>query len=260
MVKEKRVIGFLFLALGIFFTSSAYSQTESPALHQRPVISILGRLSLEKHGESEWLVLHAKNAETYQITGNLGEKLKDSLLELGEKNLVFVTGNQDGKYNIACERIYSYKDNKQGERELKIDTKCIRYYNLEVSQILFAKKSDEEIPPAKRDSEEERKAANNLTRQTLSRPVMGEIYAKITSINLKSALKTVEAANRDKNSPIEKITLMITADTHIAKKMGEAQEPVSLKAEALKAGQEITAVYSKDEFKTEAIYITITKE
>lgn len=259
MIKEKRVGG-LFLLSCILFVPLVYAQTELKPLHGRPIISVVGRLAPEKHGEEEWLVLHAKNAETYLIIGDLREKLKNSLLELGENNLVFVTGNQDGRSAVSCERNYQYEENKKGERELKIDTKCIRYYNLEVTDILFAKKSDEEIPPPKRDIEEERRLTKGIGQeQPLIPPIVGEIYGRVSSVNLKSPIKTIKVTNRDKDSPLKKITLIISPDTRIAKKIAE-EEPIALSAGALKAGQEVTAVYSRDEFKSEALFITITKE
>jgi hypothetical protein len=222
-------------------------------------ISVLGRLSSEKHDPEEWLVLHAKNAETYLITGSLGEKLKNSLLELGENNLVSVTGIRDGRSHISCDQSYKYEYNKKGERELKIDTKCIRYYDLGVTQILFAKKSDEEIPPPKRDIEEERRLTKRTGQQSLIQPIVGEIYGVVSFINLKSPIKTVEIANRDKDSPLKKITLIISPDTRIAKKIGE-EEPMAFGVNALRAGQEVTCMYSRGELKSEALFITITKD
>jgi len=222
-------------------------------------ISVLGRLSAEKHGQDEWLVLHAKDAETYLITGGFGEKLKNSLLELGENNLVFVTGIRDGRSHISCGQSYEYKSSKKDERQFKIDTKCIRYYDLRVIQILFAKKSDEEIPPPKRDIDEERRLIKTGGPQALIPVIMGEIYGKITGVNLESPIKTVEIANLDKDSPLQSITLLIGPDSRIAKKIGK-EEPMALSVEALKTGQAVTAIYSKGELKNDAIFITITKE
>jgi hypothetical protein len=257
MTKKKARIGLFTLAGCIFCLALAYSQTERRPLPERPIISVVGRLALEKHGKDEWLVLHAKNAETYLITGNLIEKLKNSFLELGQNNLVSVTGNQDGRSRLICEQSSQYEYNKRGERELKISAKCIRYYNLEVAQILFAKKSDEEIPPPKRDTEAEKMTIRDAGQQTLMPVAIGEIYGIVSSINLKSPIKTMEINNQDKGSPIKKITLIISPDTRIAKKIGE-EEPITLRAEALKVGQKVTAVYSRSEFKAEALFITIT--
>lgn len=258
MIRKKRIAQACLLILFVF-TTLAYSQTETRPLHERPIISVLGRLSIEKHGQEDWLVLHAKNAETYHLTGNLQDKLKNSLLDLGEENLFFVTGKQDGSSSVSCTRSYKYETKKKGQRELKTDSQCIRYYNLEVTDMLFAKKSDEKIPLPKRDIEEEKRLSQIPGPQPLIPPIIGEIYGKISALNLKSPIKTVEVTNRDKDSPMKKLTLVISPDTRIAKNIGK-QEPMALPKEALKDGQEVTAVYSRSEFKAEALFITITKE
>lgn len=259
MQKKKRVKLALFVWVGVFIFSLAYGQTELKTLHEQPIISVIGRLTTEKHGQKEWLILHAKDAQTYLLTGSFKEQLKNMFLEFGENNLVSVTGNQDGRSNVSCEQNYKYEEDKKGERNLKIDVKCIRYYNLEVTQILSAKQSDEKIPPPKRDIEEERGLTKQTGRQPLIAPIIGEIYGKITAVSLRSPIKTIEVTNQDKNSPLKNITLVVSPDTRIAKKIGK-EEPIALRAEALKEGQRVTAVYSRDELKTEALFITITKE
>jgi hypothetical protein len=174
---------------------------------------------------------------------------------------VSVAGNRAKRSYIYCERSYQYVDTKKGGKELKIDTKCIPYYNLEVSQILFTKQSDEEILPPERDAQVERIAMANTKSPNQSQipAVTGEIYGKITSLNLKSPIKTIEIANRDKENPLKKIILIISGDTRIVKKTGE-QEPMTLSETSLMPGQEVTAQYMRDELKTEALFITITKE
>lgn len=259
MVKEKLVYGLSLLTF-LFFLPLDSVQAQTEPLHQRPIISVMGRLALEKHGEEEWLVLHAKNAETYLIKGNLTEKLKNLLLELGEDNLVFVTGNQDGRSNVSSERSYRYEYNDEGERVLKIDVKAIRYYYLDVTQILFAKESDEAIPPPKRDIEEERRLMASKGVQGLEPLIRGELYGKITSVNLRAPIKTIEITNRDKSSPLKKMSLIISSNTRVARKLGEQEEIMALSPKALKRGQEVTVVYSREGVKNEALFITITKE
>jgi len=261
MVRIKKSWGLFPLILVFFLLSLAYSQTELQPQDKDSNISVVGRLAFEKPGQEELLVLHAKDAQTYLIIGTFREKLKNSLIELGQNNLVSITGNKDGRYNTACERFYKYEYNKQGEKELKTEARCIRYYFLEATDILFAEKSDEEIPPPKRDTKEEERMRENRRGQPPTREllVMGEIYGRVTAVNLKSPIKTIEVANRDKDSPLKKITLLITGKTRIAKKIGE-QEPMTLTEKALKPKQEITAAYVRGEFKSEAIAITITKE
>jgi len=257
MKKRKAILGLLGL-FSILAWGLGYAQTESQPSPAASVISTEGRLTTEKHGEEEWLVLHAKDATTYLISGNLREQLKNKLLELGANNLVSINANIDGRSHVSCDQSYQYEAKEKGEKELKISTKCIRYYILEVTRILSAKKSNEEIPPPKRDVAEESRLTRNLKQQPLIAPIMGEIYAKITAVNLKSPIKTLEVANQDKDSPIKELTLVISPDTRIVKKIG-AEEPLGLRAEALKAGQKVTVVYSKGELKAEALFITITE-
>lgn len=260
---RKNILEYLGISLIIILSLNCLSWAEenlkASLPPQRPIISVLGRLALEQHGEEEWLILHAKDAQTYLIIGSLREKLKSLLLELEEKNLVSLRGNQDLRSNVVCERTYQYEDNKKGERILKIQTQCIPYYHLEVTQILEAKISDEEIPPPKREIEEEKRLTKQIAAPDLMPALIGEIYGKIKKINLKSPIKTIEVENRDKDSPLKQITLIISPGTQIVKKIGQ-EEPMTLRLEALKAGQEVTCIYSRDEFKSEALFITITKE
>ncbi|MFH0913019.1 MAG: hypothetical protein V1884_01885 [Candidatus Omnitrophota bacterium] len=258
MLKEAALI-FGLLSISIFPLPLVYSQTDSLALTENSIVSVEGRLAVEKHGQEEWLVLHAKDAQTYLVTGNFSGKLKNTLLELGKKNLVSLTGILDGKSNISCAQSSQYEYNEKGERILITDTACIRYYHLGVTQIDSTKTSDEKMPPAQRYADEERRMSANRGTQGLTPLITGEIYGKITSANLRSPIKTITVANQDKDSPIESITLIITAGTRIVEKIGE-KEPLALRTDALKTGQNVTAVFSKDELKNEALLITITKE
>lgn len=264
MLKKEKIIG-LFL---LFFLSVAwvYAQDEvknaTKPLVEQKTVSIEGRITLEKQGKEEQLILHAKNAKTYLVLGELKDKLKTSLLELGQGNVVLLEGNLDDGDHLSCRHSSQYEYDKEGNPVLNRDVQCIRYYHFIAKQILFAKKSDEEIPPPERDTEAEKKAkdeARRLERLMQPPPIIGEIYGKIKSINLKSPVKTIVIVNRNKASERKEMTLMLMANTKIAKKIGDT-EPIWLMAEALKAGQEVTAMYSRTELKTEALAITITKE
>lgn len=258
MMKEK-MLAKLFLFIFFFFLPALYVQAENKPLRQQPVVTVLGRLALENHSGKEQLILHAKNAETYLVIGNLIEKLKSSLKETGNNNMVSVTGNKDGRNNLSCQRSYKYEYDIKGERTLKIDAKCIRYHYLEITQILSIEQSDEQIPLPKRDIGEERRLLTIRETQGAEPLITGEIYGKIKSINLKSPVKTIMITNRDKTSPLKKITLLITSNTRIARKIGE-EDPMMLSPKALKPGQEITAVYLRDALKSEALFLTITKK
>ena len=223
--------------------------------HEYPIITTSGRLTLEKPGKVDRLIFHSKEANAYVIKGELTEKLKALLLDLGEDNLVTLTGKQDGSYNVSCRNTYHF----DAEGNQKIETRCIRYYNLEVTKIIETKKSDEEIPPPKRDIEEERKARISL-RQTRGLILRGEIEGKISSLNLRSPIKTMEVTYRDKDNKLINKVFFLTSNTRIAKKGLDTEEPMYLSINSLRVNQEITLIYARDERKSEVLFITITKE
>jgi len=270
MEKKNRLFLLLFLflpiTLGPYSANNIWAADESKPIQIKilqpdewPVVTTLGRLVLEKHGEKEWLVLHAKDAKTYIIKGGFVEKLRSLLLDLGKDNLVTVTGKQDGSYDISCHNIYKFdaKGNKI------IDTQCIRCYNLGITQIIEAKKSDEKMPPPKRDIGEEKKVMMNAL-SGLQKEGLVQILTKegtISSINLRSPIKTIEITYQDKDNQLRKEVLLLSPNTRIAKKnIADDKEPMYLSVNSLQSGQRITAVYSRDERKSEALFITITKE
>lgn len=261
---------FLFLPvmLGIYCATSIWADEEPREIeitilqpHEYPIITVSGRLLLKKPADKERLLLHSKDATAYSIKGELVEELKSLLLDLGEKHIISVTGNQDGAYSTSCHNSYGF----DAASNRTIDSQCVRYYNLEVTKIIDAKRSDEEIPPPKRDSEEEEKARATALYQdqtltaSLTPKVMGEIQGRINSLNLKSPVKTIEITNRDKDSQLTKLTLFLTNNTRVAKTTKD-KEPMYLSTSALREEQEVTAVYIRDELKSEALFITITKE
>ena len=69
----------------------------------------------------------------------------------------------------------------------------------------------------------------------------------------------IELANADKDSPLKKISLVLSPDTRIALALPE-KEPVGVGLKALKKGQQVTAVYTRTELKSTAQFITITSE
>lgn len=256
---------FLFITLKISSTANLWAAEESKPIqikilqpHEWPIVTTTGKVDLERHGEEEWLILHDRDGETYHIKGELVGKLKGLLLDLGEYNLVTVTGKQDGSYNVSCCNTYKF-DSKSNRI---IDTQCIRCYHLEVTQIIEAKKSDEEMPSPKRDVEEERKARISALSQLQKEGLiqMGEIEGKVSSLNLRAPIKTLEVTYLDKNNQLIKKVLFLTSNTRIAKKGLDSEEPMYLSINSLKVGQEITLIYSRDERKTEALFITIKEE
>lgn len=272
-MKKKINYNFLFLCIAltaaITIPASVKAQDEDrpkkPVIikiigpHEVPIITTTGRLSLEKRGTVEQFTLLDKNGESYLIKGTLVGELKKVLLDLGENNLVTVRGNQDGSYGSSCHTSRGF--DSQGKKT--IDSKCIRYYNLVVTRIIETKKSSEKMPQAKRDAEEEKKAMQSA----LSRPQlegltqMIQIEGKITSLNLKSAIKSMEVTYHDKNNQAINKTLLISPKAQIAKvNLKDKENPIYVDANALKIGQEIVLTYSRNEQVSEAILITITKE
>lgn len=258
---------FLSITLGICSINNIWAAEKSKPIRIKilqpeewPIVTTLGRLVLERRGEKEWLVLQAKDAKTYLIKGGLVEKLKSLLRDLGKDNLVAVTGKQDNSYNLSCRNIYKF--DSRGNKI--IDTQCIRYYHLEVTQILEAKKSEEVMPPPKRDVEEERRtkmsALSHLHQRSLMQTQIREIRGKINSLNLKSPIKTVEVSYRDKDNQVIDKVLLLTSNTRVAKKKLDNEKPMYVSVNSLKADQEVAVIYARDERKAEALFITITKE
>lgn len=225
------------------------------------VVSVVGRLSLEARGKNEQLILHGKDAKIYQIQGELVEKLKSTLSDLGKDNLVSLSGTIDGLYSTSCTTNYSFSD--KGEKI--VSAQCFRYYILNVTQINEAKKSNEEIPPPERDIAEEQKAkAVALRRPQLQStgPQIGQIKGVISAINFRSPIKTIKVTFRDKNKkPVNK-NFILSSGTYIAKKQPQGEGMMRVDIESLRKGQEVSVGYSHDELKrrSDALFITIIKE
>jgi len=260
MLYLKKLLGFSFLMV-IFSASWSYAQNApAPNIPAKTEVTVTGRLSVEKHGQegqNEWLVLHAKDSATYLIKGALRGELKNALLELGENNLVSVLGEQDGSSAVVCERTTKPEDNQKGAKELKSTVKCVRYYTLSVTRVISKEKSQEVMPLPKTDSAEEEKVLKGGVATTPM--ILGQIYGKISAANLRAPIKTIEVTNRDQDNPLKEITLIITSDARIAKKIGK-EDAVALNLEGLKADQEVTVIYTKQETESKALVITITKE
>lgn len=223
-------------------------------------ITVSGRLLKEQHGKEERLILHSKEGLAYILKGNLGGKLKEALEDLGQDNIVSLSATKDGSYVISCHN--SYEFDTQGKR--KIETKCIRYYNLDVNEIIEAKESSEELPPLKRDIEEERRALTStlgqLQQPNLSPPTFGQLEGKISRLNIRSPLKTMKVTYRDKDNKRLKKVFLLSANTRIAQKNVDTEQIMYLTVSSLKAGQKVAVIYSRDERKAEALFITIIGE
>jgi len=253
---------FLGVIFGVLFIIMAwvplYAQDKPES--QENIVSLEGRLKLEPREKGERLVLYGKDRKVYIIYGEFEELLKSSLLDLGEDNLVSVSGIPRKEYDTVCKTKYGF--GPQGERTL--DTQCIRYYYLKVTQINEAKKSDEEIPPPERDVKEEEKARKSaldrIYRKSITDLTIRSIEGKITSLNLRSPIKTVKIRSQIKKERFRDKVLLLTSNSRLAKKIVGTEEPMFLDFNSLRVGQRVYIEYIEDEYKPEALFITITKE
>ncbi|MDD2702393.1 MAG: hypothetical protein PHC33_00045 [Candidatus Omnitrophica bacterium] len=258
MKKHALIIPGLLTATLLSFFPHVYAQKAAAAVKQPEIITVHGRLELEKHGETDWLILHSKDAQTYLIKGNLRDTLKKIFLDLGTKNLVRITGKKNGKYNVSCSRRSFYETNDKGENELVTKSRCYRYYYLEAVKIVSSEISEEIMPESIRDSKQE--VLSQSGSPNIPRPIVGEIRGTISNLNmtLKNPIKSVEISNLDAGAPLKKILLILTPDTRILQNVPN-ENPMPMDNSALEIGQEVTAMYQRDENKAEALSITINK-
>ena len=226
-------------------------------------IQVSGKVSVEKmQNNKDRIWFTDLQGKSYRLSGELSGELKDKFAELGENNLFSLKITPDGKFSLSCEKTQTYVFNDKNERTLQIDAKCIRAYFAGIDAILSAQRSDKPGPEPIRDIVEERNliAASASSQKPGIIPfTTGEIYGKISAMDIKSPFKTLTVTNRDSSDALKKISAIITQNTRIVKKIGAA-EPIILLPKALSVGQEVTLVYARDELKNEALYITITKE
>ena len=246
------------ILLACFTFVRAETNKEEGSIPVPGISSVIGRLSLEQHGEDQWLVLHAKNSDTYLVTGKLQQDLKQTLAELGENNLFFLTGTLTGQSNVSCSQKNSFEYDNKGKKIKISDTVCIRYFIFDVFEVLSSRVSEEKIPDPKREIAEERRLIKQSAAE-LTPAAHGEFFGTITAVSIQSPIKVIELANADKDSPLKKISLVLSPDTRIALALPE-KEPVGVGLKALKKGQQVTAVYTRTELKSTAQFITITSE
>ncbi|MDD5347780.1 MAG: hypothetical protein PHT59_04115 [Candidatus Omnitrophica bacterium] len=231
---------------------------EQPA-RQQGLVRVTGRLITQGDGQDEWLVLHARNGQLYRITGDLAKTLGGVLSTRGQKNLVTVAGFPDDRSLAPCSSSSTYEYNDKGEQVLKTEVRCLQYFDLNCVELIENTVSDEEMAPALRDKAAEDQFRSTMPRANPVTAIVGEIYGIIESVQLRGPVKTVTVRNRDTASSLKKISLILEPQTRIVRKIGFA-EPIGLSPNALEAGKEVTVVYARDERKTVASFITITKE
>ncbi|MFA5319657.1 MAG: hypothetical protein WBE75_05165 [Candidatus Omnitrophota bacterium] len=261
---------FCFIIISLFLCtnllSAAENKIKTPSITPTPPakgvqVLITGKVSIEQGKNKERINLTDLQGKSYRLFGELLKDLKTKAIELGDNNLFSLKITPDGKNSLSCEKVQTYTFNNKNEKTLQIEAKCIRSYFAEVNEIVSAGRSDKPTPEPARDTAEEHNiiVASASQKSGIIPFTTGEIYGKIGAVDLNSPFKTVLVVNRNTSDALKNISLVITQNTRIAKKIGMA-EPINLLPNALAAGQEVTAVYARDELKSEALYITITKE
>ncbi len=222
--------------------------------------AISGRVSVQKQGTDEWIVLHGRDAKAYLITGPLREELHKIALEKNGHALVSLQGTLTGEHTASCEHTSTIASGDEGEKIRTTDIRCIKYSYYEAFSIVSVEESDEQLPPLQRDAQIESATARygNAPPAAFSE-VMGEIYGVIKACNTRAAVKTLEIANADAQSPLRSLTVILTSETRITKRIGGA-DPAPLLPQNLRPGQRVTVVYSRNEFRSKALYITVIRE
>ncbi|MCU0650691.1 MAG: hypothetical protein MUC52_00455 [Candidatus Omnitrophica bacterium] len=249
----------LFLAAACLFSMPVCAGLCQPAPKADPALTLSGKIFLQKHGKSEWVVLHAKNSKAYLLIGDLLDNLKAISSDKNPRIIVTLTGSLDGKSNVSCKQQTSVEADAKGNKKTSTKVNCIRYHVFDVLSIDSAAESDETIPAPLPDVAAGQKALRAAEQAVRKQGIMGEIYGRIKSCNIQSVPKTIDVQNADRTSPLKSLTVIITADTRIVKKIGQT-EPSPLLAENLKPGQRVTVVYTRNEIRSEAMFITVTKE
>jgi len=240
----------------------AQSETSgnTPNTRKTEQVTVTGRLLLDKKSKTETFLVHSLDKNGFFIQGIMAEQLRKILKETGENNIVCINGEKTGTFDIYCEKKNSFETNLNGERVLKSEVKCVRYYELKPTAIVSFKKSDEPVPEPARDTGEERRIAQRSETLVGVKPIVGQMRGIITTLNLgvKTPLKNMVVTNIDKNNPLQKSTILLTNQTRITKYV-DKDKLLPLAMSALETGQEITVVYSRDETKIEAITVHIEK-
>lgn len=238
----------------------AYAQNLTGPQKTSTVTSVVGRLALEEnHGAEPWLVLRAKNGTSYLIFGKKLADLRALLAKYGADNIVFLTGYVDGRSNISCGQDAVPAVDEKGREYKKMETTCIRYYLFDVRQVIYAKRSDEQMAPATRDAEQEKLVKESHPASVKPAPITGEISGTITALNLRSPIKTIEITDPSPDAVIKKVVVLLKPTTSVTRK-GGAQGPLVVASTALKVGQSVSVSYTRKETVSTALAISILSE
>ncbi len=215
------------------------------------IITVTGRLSQDKRVAAGSIFITCKDSKTYIVLGSFVDKLKQVFLDLGEKNVVTVSGIFDGKHEIICSNQYGF----DSANNPIADSRCIRAYHIDVTAITENKASPEEFPAPERYSEEENRVKDALAssgKGLLKPPGLTQRAIRkviVTAVNLRSVIKTVEIKFKDKDGQTIKDTLIISPETVFVRggtdKLTEGKsQPASITE--LKPNQEISVIYTID--------------
>jgi hypothetical protein len=253
--------------ISAFFCISAFCASallpdlcfSQPQPAKSTAITVTGKVFVQQHGKTQRVVVHSKDAKAYLITGDLVEKLKTIAGENNDRALLTLDGIQNGGANISCDRSNSFETDDKGGKKMSVKVRCIRYNHLNVTAISSIVQSDEKMPEPQGDKAAEEQALKGEEKPNRSQGIVGEIYGTIKSINLQSVPKTIEIQALDKTSPLQTLTVIIISGTRMVKHIKDT-EPSPLLPENLKIGQRVTVVYTRNEIRTEALFITVTKD
>lgn len=253
MTRYRVTILILFLFI-LAFSLKAFSQQQQPAVESESELKILrGRLCLcflDEPGK-EWLYLHSSSGKAFRIKGELKEELKKAISDLGEENFVSIAGKEHNSSVSKCATTYDYDSSG---RRTRMETICVTYYDLEVTEILNlnAEESGHGLSPLERNVFMEKRITDRISAQPPQLPwsVTGEMEGKILSANIRTPIKTIKVAGKDKE-----MHFIIKPSTRIVKIMDG--EIVNLSVNSLKIRQKVFVIYRRYEDKTEADIITI---
>jgi hypothetical protein len=273
-MKKKWVLPLIFACGVIYIVSpifSARAEENQPKTvkikilkpEEWPIIKTSGRLSIEKQGNQEYLIFQAAaDGQLYTVRGKFTDSLKDLLSSLGKDNIVSIVGEKGQRSVLSCSNNYSFDD--KGNK--KVESKCFAYYDLQVIKFSDARQSKEALPSPKRDTAEEAKIIKTTPSDLQGTGMLQYITiagAVIESLNLRSPIKAMVISYKDKNGEVIKKTLLINTNIRIVKKNAAGSEErnfTDVGINSLEEKQEITVIFIKDELKSEAVVITITKE
>lgn len=222
-------------------------------------ITVAGRLYLDKLGTEELLVLHGTDKKAYLVSGALSIQLAAIARQKKDAHIVELSGLLDPAQTIRnCDSRNDLAYNDKGEQVVNRTSTCIRYFHFEPRTIVSCVDSAVALPELEHDTLAEMHTRSAPPVGDLKPAIIGEIYGTIRQVNLRSPLKTVEIRNSDTKSTLKSVTVVITAKTRIARAV-KGKEPVPMMPENLKAGQQVVVMYDRNEIRTEALSIAVTK-